>query len=167
MLHGDPELRGLLDACGVTRLVGETLGRDVVPIEALLFDKSLEGSWKVPGHQDVVMPIDQLVETDGFRGLTTRHGVRCGQPTEAVLHQLLAARIHLDDSTPDNGPLAVVPGSHRRRLADRELAELNPDQYRVCPAAAGDVFLMRPLLVHRSAPSAMPLHRRVLHVVYA
>lgn len=151
----------------MTRLVSDVLGRNVAPIDALLFDKIPGSNWKVPGHQDVVMPIADLLEADGFSGLTTRHGVRYGQPPEEVLQGLVAARIHLDDSPHDNGPLAVVPGSHRRRLTDRELAELAPDQYRICPASAGDVLLMRPLLVHRSAPSATPLHRRVLHVVYA
>lgn len=167
VLQGDPELRGVLGACGVTRLVSEALGRNVVPIDALFFDKIPESNWKVPGHQDVVMPIAALVEADGFSGLTMRHGASYGQPPDDVLQDLVAARLHLDDSSPDNGPLAVVPGSHRRRFTDRELAEIPPDQYRVCPASAGDLLLMRPLLVHRSAPSATPRHRRVLHVVYA
>ena len=167
LLQGDPELRGLLDRSGVTALVSEALGQRAFPIDALLFDKVPESNWKVPGHQDVVMPIAEPIDADGFSCLTTRHGQSFGQPPVEALQDLVAARIHFDDSPADNGPLAVVPGSHRRRFTDRELAEVAPTQFRVCPAVAGDVLLMRPLLVHRSAPSATPLHRRVLHVVYA
>jgi hypothetical protein len=36
-----------------------------------------------------------------------------------------------------------------------------------CDARAGDVLIMRPLLLHASSPAAEPVHRRVIHIEYA
>ena len=81
---------------------------------------------------------------------------------------MIAARIHLDDSPGDNGALAVIKGTHcRGKLRIADLQKFDRLDYRLCETSAGDVLLMRPLLVHRSSPSSSPVHRRVLHVVYA
>ncbi len=168
LLRADSELGSLLEECGVTPRVAEVVGRPAFPIDALLFDKIPETNWRVPGHQDVIMPVAAAADEDGFSGWTTRHGVTHVQPPVAVLEELVAARLHLDDSSSDNGPLAVIPGSHRfGRLPDRRLAEFAANDYRSRSAMTGDLLLMRPLLVHRSARATRPLHRRVLHVVYA
>jgi len=37
----------------------------------------------------------------------------------------------------------------------------------VCVARAGDVLLMRPLLVHASSAASQANHRRVVHLDYA
>jgi ectoine hydroxylase-related dioxygenase (phytanoyl-CoA dioxygenase family) len=78
---------------------------------------------------------------------------------------MLTARIHLDEVTDENGPLKVIPGSHR---AGKELA-LGGAAPRVLHAGAGDVLLIRPLVAHcsgRALPST-PRHRRVLHLELA
>jgi hypothetical protein len=168
LLHGDPALPTLLEQCGLGDLVRSVAGQGARAVDALLFDKIPQSNWKVPGHQDVVMPVAELSDEPGFSGWTVRRGISYVQPPVSVLEGLVAARLHFDDSSMDNGPLAIVPGSHRLgRLPDQRLADFTASDYRSCTANAGDVLLMKPLLVHRSAPSTTPLHRRVLHVVYA
>ncbi|MCA9796346.1 MAG: phytanoyl-CoA dioxygenase family protein, partial [Candidatus Eremiobacteraeota bacterium] len=57
--------------------------------------------------------------------------------------------------------LEVVPGSHQ---------DLEPRQGRsstFCRAEAGDVLLMRPLLLHASARPTSTRPRRVLHLEWA
>jgi hypothetical protein len=62
----------------------------------------------------------------------------------------------------------VLPGSHATGV-------LRPDQIQAlplasfvsCAAQAGDILLMRPLLLHRSPASKRGGQRRVLHTVYA
>ena len=45
------------------------------------------------------------------------------QPPVHVLEDMLALRFHLDDSHEDNGPLRVIPGSHRMgRLSVKTIA---------------------------------------------
>jgi ectoine hydroxylase-related dioxygenase (phytanoyl-CoA dioxygenase family) len=82
---------------------------------------------------------------------------------------MLTLRIHLDEAEESNGPLRVIPGSHRH-------GELSPEEVRefadrvpevACTGRAGSVLILRPLLLHASSPAKDPAHRRVLHLEYA
>jgi len=55
---------------------------------------------------DVIMPVAEDAHEEGFSGWKIRSGVTFVQPPGSILRELLAARIHLDDSQPENGPLA-------------------------------------------------------------
>lgn len=168
LLWSGSDLAQLLAEAGIDRLVSDALGSRAFPVDALLFDKNPEANWKVPGHQDLVMPVAAEVVEAGFEGWVNRNGICYVELPGAILESMVAARIHLDDSPADNGALAVVSGSHRRgKMRDTDLQAIASSDYRTCDAARGDVLLMRPLLVHRSSPSRSPQHRRVLHVVYA
>src|SRR2546430_16289327 len=82
---------------------------------------------------------------------------------------MIAVRVHLDPCDSENGPLRVIPGSHRSgKLSDRQLAAVGMRNAAVelC-AARGAILLMRPLLVHSSSPARVAAHRRVLHVELA
>jgi ectoine hydroxylase-related dioxygenase (phytanoyl-CoA dioxygenase family) len=82
---------------------------------------------------------------------------------------MLTVRLHLDPCGPDNGPLRVLPGTHRcGRLnagAIQALREEVPEV--VCAVGAGDAVLMRPLLLHASSAAQAPSRRRVLHIEWA
>lgn len=91
------------------------------------------------------------------------------QPPARVLERMLTVRLHLDDCDETNGPLLVLPGSHRGgRLAASEIQRqrtLTPSV--ACPVPGGGALLMRPLLLHASSASQSPRHRRVIHLEYA
>jgi hypothetical protein len=161
-------LAALLDALGLDRLAGEALGAPAFPINALFLDKNSGANWKVPAHQDLMMPVSERREAAGFSHWSEKLGVVHVEPPARVLDRLVALRVHFDDCDVANGALAVVPGSHRRgKFTDSQLEAIAPESYVVCEADAGEVLLMKPLLVHRSAASRDPGRRRVLHVVYA
>ena len=87
-----------------------------------------------------------------------------------LLRGMLTARVALDDVVDENGPLLVIPGSHRDVRAedlptDQELATRS----RAIHMRAGDVLLIRPLVVHRSGASRAGTrrHRRTLHFEFA
>ena len=157
-----------LSRLGVDGLATEVCGADAFPINALYFDKTAGANWKVPCHQDVMMPVEERLDEPGFSGWGEKAGVAHVEPPHEVLATLIALRIHFDDCPAANGSLAILPGSHRGgKLRDPELARIDRGQLVECEAGAGDVLLMRPLVVHRSAAARDPVHRRVLHVVYA
>lgn len=82
---------------------------------------------------------------------------------------MLAFRLHLDPCPAENGALRVLPGSHRLgriRQEDQETL-LSQGEPVTCEARAGDILVMRPLLLHASSPSETGADRRVLHVEYA
>jgi ectoine hydroxylase-related dioxygenase (phytanoyl-CoA dioxygenase family) len=85
------------------------------------------------------------------------------------LAQVVALRLHLDDSRADNGPLRVLPGTHTLGLlTESEIARLTTGVPAVdCTVPAGCVVVMRPLIVHASSKAESDLPRRVLHIEYA
>jgi hypothetical protein len=52
-------------------------------------------------------------------------------------------------------------------MTNGQILEVPLERYVPCAAAAGDVLVLRPLLLHRSSRSRGDGQRRVLHVVYA
>jgi ectoine hydroxylase-related dioxygenase (phytanoyl-CoA dioxygenase family) len=76
--------------------------------------------------------------------------------------------VHLDDSTEQNGPLRVIPGSHLQGvLSDEEVMELVQQREATeCLVSRGGVIAMRPLLIHSSSKVQNEAPRRVLHVEY-
>jgi ectoine hydroxylase-related dioxygenase (phytanoyl-CoA dioxygenase family) len=91
------------------------------------------------------------------------------QPPSAVLDHMLSLRLHLDPCDENNGALRVIPGSHRRGRIAEELvpAIREASAEHVCVVGAGDVLLIRPLLLHASSASRVPNHRRVVHLDFA
>jgi len=156
-------LAGLLEATGIDGVAAVALNAGVTAVDATFFDKNAETNWKVPAHQDVVVP---AAVADGTSHVFQRYGATYTEPSSEILGTLVAARVHFDDCAADNGALYVLPGSHRQKLPASEIAAVDRGSFVACPASMGDVLLMKPMLVHRSSPSQVPSHRRVLHVLY-
>lgn len=144
------------------------LGENARPVKATLFDKATDANWRVPWHQDLTIAVRERNEAPGFGPWTVKAGVAHVQPPTEVLERMIALRLHLDDTTADNGALHVVPGSHLLgRIDPGAISELRRGMGEVvCGVPAGWVMAMRPLLLHASSPT-QGARRRVLHVEYA
>jgi hypothetical protein len=79
--------------------------------------------------------------------------VVCAHAPAHALEQVLAIRAHLDDSHEKNGPLRVLPGTHRRGVLSDDAIHDLAIQMRsfTCCASADGVLAMKPLLVHASS----------------
>ncbi|MDB5803044.1 MAG: hypothetical protein JWN73_366 [Betaproteobacteria bacterium] len=149
-------------------LAGRLLQAPARAVGAILFDKSPSANWAVAWHRDVMIPVRERHEVQGYRNWSTKEGVWHVQAPQEVLRDMLTLRLHLDDCDAHNGALRVVAGSHRP-----EHMEANPDaavdetQVALCTAKVGDVLAMRPCLLHASAKAEQPRRRRILHIEYA
>jgi hypothetical protein len=162
-----PEARAVVRGA-LTGLARAVLGPDARPVKATLFDKTPAANWNVGWHQDVTIAVQEQRPAPGFGAWSVKAGVPHCQPPAEVLARMLALRLHLDDCPDENGALRVIPRSHASGKLDAAgLREWLARPAAACPAAAGDVLLMRPLLLHASAPATRPGHRRVLHVEFA
>ena len=153
----------------VLNLAREILGDNAKPFRATLFDKSANSNWLVVWHQDTALPLCEKREVEGWGPWSVKEGIIYAHAPAAALEQVLALRLHLDDSTDSNGPLRVLPGTHTRGvLTDAELQELDSEIDSVsCTVKKGGVVAMRPLIAHASSKSQSSLPRRVLHIEYA
>ena len=145
------------------------LGREAFPFRATLFDKSPTANWLVVWHQDTALPLRERCDKPGWGPWSVKHGLTYAHAPASALGQVLALRLHLDDSTCENGPLRVLPGTHTLGvLTDERLHELSKQVLAVeCLVPAGGLLAMRPLIAHASSKSTSPAPRRVLHIEYA
>jgi ectoine hydroxylase-related dioxygenase (phytanoyl-CoA dioxygenase family) len=145
------------------------VGDGATAFRATLFDKSGESNWLVGWHQDTVLPLRNRFEDRRWGPWSVKAGVMCARAPASALGDVVALRLHLDDSTALNGPLRVLPGTHNRGiLTAAEIEEVARDVAAVdCLASAGGVVAMRPLLVHASSKVKDGQPRRVLHIEYA
>ncbi len=147
----------------------ETLGTEAFPFRATLFDKSPATTWLVVWHQDTALPLQERREAPGWGPWSVKDGVIYAHAPESALAQVLALRVHLDDSAAENGPLRVLPRTHTLGvLTDEALHDLSTQIAAVdCVVPRGGVLAMRPLIVHASSKSQVENPRRVLHIEYA
>jgi ectoine hydroxylase-related dioxygenase (phytanoyl-CoA dioxygenase family) len=147
----------------------DVLGHEALPIRATLFDKSPLSNWLVVWHQDTALPLRERREKTGWGPWSVKDGVNYAHAPAPALENVLALRVHLDDSTASNGPLRVLPDTHKLGvLTDDQihgLAELAAPVSCVVPRCG--VLAMRPLLIHASSKSTSEAPRRVLHIEYA
>src|SRR5277367_7000608 len=147
----------------------EVLGCEPFPFRATLFDKSPVSNWLVVWHQDTALPLHERREVPGWGPWSIKDGVNYAHAPASALEQVLALRVHLDDSVAENGPLRVLPGTHTLGvLSDQALHDLSTQIAAVeCLVRRGGVLAMRPLVVHASSKSQSSAPRRVLHIEYA
>jgi hypothetical protein len=147
----------------------EPLLRDArTGIQCTYFGKSPSRNWLVALHQDLSIPVRERLAASPCSAWSRKEGTWFCQPPLELLCRLVAIRVHLDDSTAQNGPLRVVPGSHRLgRISSeaalehrRRLGEVS------CTVPRRGILAMRPLLLHASSKSTVDTPRRVLHFVF-
>ena len=161
-------LCSLAFSAALRTLVEPVLGPNAFAVRGLLFDKTPEANWMVPWHQDLTITVQERLEAEGFGPWTIKGGVVNVQPREDVLRGILAIRIHLDANDHQNGPLRVIPGSHKLgRLTAEQIAKWDKSGSVECLVPRGGALLMRPLLLHASSACLSPKSRRVIHLEYS
>jgi hypothetical protein len=148
----------LLRAAPLAEMLKDVLGEAAGVVRGLYFDKPPGASWSLPWHRDLTVAVKKHGPLGRFNKPTFKAGVPHLEAPVELLATMLTARVHLDAMKPENGPLQVVPGSHRLDAAPRPVETIH--------CAAGDVLLMRPLLSHASITSAEGCteHRRIVHL---
>ena len=164
-----PAVARIARSAQLMRIAQEVLSEEAFPFRATLFDKSPTANWLVVWHQDTALPLRERREASGWGPWSIKDGVTYAHATASALSQVLALRVHLDDSTAENGPLRVLPGTHTLGvLTDEAIHELSTQIAAVeCSVSQGGVLAMRPLIVHASSKSLSSAPRRVLHIEFA
>jgi ectoine hydroxylase-related dioxygenase (phytanoyl-CoA dioxygenase family) len=166
----DPVVAALARDNRLVRIARGVLGGDPFPYRATLFDKSKHSNWLVVWHQDTALPLRTRRDVPGWGPWSIKAGVLYAHAPAEALSRIVALRVHLDDSTAENGPLKVLPGTHHLGvLTDAQIKDSSRAIEPVaCLVGAGGVVVIRPLLVHSSSKVSGPAPRRVvLHIEYA
>jgi ectoine hydroxylase-related dioxygenase (phytanoyl-CoA dioxygenase family) len=165
-----PELRPFLSPAGpVGQVPVSVLGRECLPVRAILFDKSAEQNWSLGWHQDRTIALRQRIDVEGFGPWSVKSGMVHVEPPFDLLAGMVTVRVHLDAVPLTNAPLLVAPGSHKRgRIPTAEIPEVVRQCGVIpCLAEAGDAWLYATPILHASDAAVEPKHRRLLQVDYA
>lgn len=166
LLEVIPEVKTCWRSGVLLETLREVLGQRFGLVRVLFFDKPPDRTWALAWHKDTAIAVrDNALPTSQFSRPTVKAGVPHVIASDEILRRMLTLRIHLDEVTDENGPLQVVPGSHRSKTD--EGAGVNAAV--AIHAAVGDVLAMRPLLSHSSGAShpGTTRHRRILHLEFA
>jgi ectoine hydroxylase-related dioxygenase (phytanoyl-CoA dioxygenase family) len=168
-LMAHPAVRALTVDSRLISIARAALGREPVPFRATLFEKSAGANWLIPWHQDTALPLAARFDTPEWGPWSSKAGVAYAHAPAWALERVVALRVHLDDSGAANGPLRVIPGSHRSGVLrdDQVLTCVRENEAADCLAPRGGVVAMRPLLIHSSSKAQSAEPRRVLHIEYA
>ena len=149
--------QGIVDASVCHPEICDLLPQDPVAIQCIYFEKSEPRNWLVPLHRDSMFPIDKKIDNQRWDSLSEKEGKQYGRPSNEILDKLVAVRIHLEANDAENGPLQVVPGSHKTDQDDGERV--------TCFVPQGGALVLRPQLLHASSKVRKGI-RRVLHLVF-
>lgn len=162
-LIGDPAVHNVLRSQNLVATVHALISPTAFAFKATLFDKNAEHNWLAAWHRDLSIPVNARRETKGWSGWSIKDGVDYVHPPVELLMRVLAIRINIDDTRPDDGPLRVLPGTHWSTTENQadETTAVN------CMGLAGDAVLLRPLILHASLKSRSSARRRVLHIEFS
>ncbi len=156
------DIPGILKLCSDPRivdLVSGILSPKAFAVRGILFDKTEDANWSLDFHRDTKIAVKRRHEIEGYSGWSVKEGVIHVQPPHAVLSRQIAVRIALDDCDHENGPVAVLPGTHLEGASE----DVEPV---LCVRLAGSVLVFSSLLLHGSARATQPRRRRVLHLEF-
>jgi ectoine hydroxylase-related dioxygenase (phytanoyl-CoA dioxygenase family) len=148
-----PIVHELAASKAVKPIIDCLLGKESFAVRGILFNKTPDANWKVVWHQDRTIAVRERKNAADFGPWSIKGGVQHVQHPASLMSRMIAIRLHLDASRETNGPLRVIPGSHR----DGYLSSADIDSWKVAPSvtcivARGGAILMRPLLLLRRLP---------------
>jgi len=146
----------------------KSLWPDMKPVRLVTFDKSPNTNWGLPWHQDRVIALNRKHEVDGFSNWSKKAEIWHCEPPVKLLEKMLFVRLHLDETTIENGAMEIALKSHLSGLVPGTLTKevVNSCDTEVTNASPGDVLVLAMLTLHRSLPSATVSRRRVLRIDY-
>src|SRR6266853_5419728 len=163
-----PSVQALAISKPVREIMAAVLGPECFAVRGIFFNKTRSSNWKVVWHQDLTIAVRERREVNGFGPWTTKAGSVHVQLPPEVMSGILAIRLHIDESGIDNGPLRVIPGSHREgRISAERIGRWKTENSVTCTIPKGGALVMRPLLLHASSACAIPKSRRVIHLEFA
>lgn len=162
-----PQVKQLLFADGLTKIITELFGNNYFIAKSIYFDKPEESNWFVAYHQDLTISVDRKLQVPGYGPWTIKHNQFAVQPPLSILQDNFTVRIHLDNTDEHNGALKVIKGSQLKQVYRPETIDWTTEIERVCPVNKGGIMIMRPLLLHASNRTTNNKKRRVIHIEFS
>ncbi len=166
LLKNIPTLSPIIYTDNLKQLLNSYFSNQFFLTKAIYFDKPSSSNWFVPFHQDLSITVNQKQEVEGYTNWTKKRGQFGVQPPLKVLENTLTFRIHLDDTTAENGALRMIPRSHKNGIYSIVKKEWDSATEEFCEVQSGGIMLMKPLTLHASKRTTNGERRRVIHLEF-
>lgn len=117
---------------------------------SIYFNKNKANDWSVLWHQDLTLAVKEKFNHPDYGPWSVKEKIDHVQPPVDILRNMVTARLHFNRCDETNGALKVIPGSHNRIFSREEIASLDKAAAYTCEADAGDLLLLKPLILHSS-----------------
>ena len=161
-----PEVADHLFTHKFIEIIEGIFGADYFVTKSIYFDKPEQSNWFVAYHQDLTISVSEKKEINGYGPWTVKQEQFAVQPPLEILERNFTVRIHLDDTTYENGALKVIPTSHSKGVYRPETIDWKREKEVICEVAKGGIMIMRPLLLHSSDRTTNNNKRRVIHIEF-
>jgi len=166
LLKNIPNLKEIIFNTHLRSLLSTIFNGPYFLTKGIYFDKPPTSNWFVPYHQDISISVNQKTETPNYKNWTHKKGQYGVQPPLKILENSMTIRIHLDDTTRQNGALKVIPESHTKGIIRTDQKGWNIATEKICDVKSGGVMLMKPLTLHASHRTTNGKRRRVIHLEF-
>lgn len=163
-----PEVYPLIFTTEFIKLIQEKAGEGYELVKSIYFDKPAQSNWFVSYHQDLTIAVKEKIESSGFGSWTVKEDQFAVRPPVSILEDNVTVRIHLDNTTDENGALKVIPESHKNGIIKYSMGEgKGYESEALCTVEQGGVMFMKPLLLHSSGRTINNARRRVIHLEFS
>lgn len=162
-----PSVKPLIFTEKLNKIIESVGGRNYFVIKSIYFDKPEKSNWFVSYHQDLTISVNEKKQLPNFINWTKKHNQYAVQPTSEILENIFTIRIHLDDTTSENGALKVLDKSHKKSIFRSENLDFTQEREVFCEVQSGGIMLMKPLLFHGSNKTTNDKNRRVIHIEFS
>ncbi len=167
LMNVKPELWNVLLNNNLSELIAEIGGENYFLTKAIYFDKPKKSNWFVSYHQDLSINVTEKNEITDYVNWTNKRNQIGVQPPIKILENIFTVRIHLDDTTKDNGALRVIPKSHLKGIIRTDRENYKTEEEVLCELKKGESMLMKPLTLHASNRTINESKRRVIHLEFS
>ena len=147
--------------------IESNFGKGYFITKSIYFDKPEKSNWFVAYHQDLTISVNKKIELDGFENWTVKQNQFAVQPPKEILDDNFTIRIHIDNTTKENGALKVISNSHSHGILRIEKLDFENEKETICEVEKGGIMIMKPLLFHASNKTINNERRRVIHIEFS
>lgn len=162
-----PELKRIVFNKNLIKVIEEIGDKTFFVVKSIYFDKPETSNWVVPYHQDLTINLCEKIITDGYNNWTSKHNQVAVQPPLSILENIFTVRIHLDDTTKENGAVKIISKSHHEGIILLKNNEIDKEEEYICEVQRGGIMLMKPLTLHASTRTTNNKRRRVIHIEFS
>jgi len=148
-------------------IIESNFGEGYFITKSIYFDKPEKSNWFVSYHQDLTISVDKKIEAENFENWTVKQNQFAVQPPTEVLENNFTIRIHIDNTTKENGALKVINNSHSKGVLRIENLDFENETETICEVEKGGIMIMKPLLFHASNKTTNNERRRVIHIEFS